>query len=280
MVTVTVLGAQNNTSATMHLKGKVLDSTNLPMAATNVKVFKGTSEPKAGTAAVKEGVTNNDGDFDLEVPPGDYYIEISAPDFNPFKQAIKATATMQPLAVTLTVKVAEFVIDVDSNNNEVGVDSNSSLTTDTLTGDALLDLPDNEEDLLAYLEELAAARGIIGGELEILTDGFRNSYLPNRNEIAEIRIVNTSFDAAGGGSGPRIEIVTRPGTGFWTGNVGFQFADESLNAAAPLTGRKPASQTRNFDGQLRGPIIPGRVTATINVQSSERDSEGNAIRAV
>ena len=87
MVTVTVLGAQNNQAATMHLKGKVLDSTNLPMAATTVKVFKGTAEPKAGTAAVKEGVTDNNGDFDLEVPPGDYYVEISAPDFNSFKQA-------------------------------------------------------------------------------------------------------------------------------------------------------------------------------------------------
>jgi len=282
MVTVTVLGAQNNNqaNATMHLKGKVLDSTALPMAATTVKAFKGTAEPKAGTAAVKEGVTDNNGDFDLEVPPGDYYVEISAPDFNTFKQAVKATATMQPLAVTLTVKVAETIINVEGNGNEVSVDSTNSLTTDTLTGDALLDLPDNEEDLLAYLEELAAQRGIIGGELEILTDGFRSSYLPNRNEIAEIRIVNTSFDAAGGGSGPRIEIVTRPGTGFWTGNVGFNFGDESLNAAAPLTGRKPASQTRNFDGQLRGPILPGRITATVGIQNNESESEGNAIRAV
>src|SRR5262245_32760677 len=103
MVTVTVLGAQNNKAvATMHLKGKVLDSTNLPMAATTVKVFKGTGEPKAGTAPVKEGTTDNNGDFDLEVPSGDYFIEVSAPDFNTFKQAVKANATMQPLAVTLT----------------------------------------------------------------------------------------------------------------------------------------------------------------------------------
>src|SRR5262245_39819184 len=93
MVSVTVLGAQNNQAA-MHLKGKVLDSTALPMAATTVKVFKGTAEPKAGTAPAKEGVTDNNGDFDLEVPPGDYYIEISAPDFNSFKQAVKASATM------------------------------------------------------------------------------------------------------------------------------------------------------------------------------------------
>jgi Carboxypeptidase regulatory-like domain len=277
LVGLTALGQNNQT---MHLKGKVLDPTSLPMAASSVKVYKGNGAPKQGTAAFKEGQTDNAGDFDIELPAGDYYVDISAPDFNEFRQAVKATANMQPLAVTLTVKNFETVVEVTNTQSEVGVDPDSSLTTDTITGDALLDLPDNEEDLLAYLQELAAARGIVDGELNIRVDGFENSYLPNRAEIQEIRIVNTSFSADGNSSGPRIEIVTRPGTGFWTGNLGFNFGDESLNAASPLTNRKPASQTRNFDGQLRGPIIPGKVTATISVQNQEQDSEGNAIRAV
>ena len=280
LVSLTVL-AQNN--QTMHLRGKVLDSTALPMAATDVKVYKGTAKPKAATEEpFKTAQTNTNGDFDIEVPAGDYFVEISAPDFNVFSQAVKAVATMQPLAVTLTVKTVETVVDVSSLTNEVGVDPDSSLTTDTITGDALLDLPENEEDLLAYLQELAAARGIVGDELNIRVDGFENSYLPNRNEISEIRIVNTSFSADGNG-GPRIEIVTRPGTGFWTGNLGFTFADEALNAKNPLTSaesRKPSSQQRNFDGQLRGPIIPGKVTSTISIQNSESENEGNALRAV
>jgi hypothetical protein len=283
MVSLTVWGAQNptTTTGTMHLKGKVLDSTSLPMAATTVKVYRGNSEPKAGVEPFKEGVTDNNGDFDIEVPPGDYYVDVSAPDFNSFKQAVKATATMQPLAVTLSVKTIEMVVDVNVGQSEVGVDPNDSLTTDTITGDALLDLPDNDEDLLAYLEELAAQRGIIGGELDIRVDGFTsNSVLPNRSEIQEIRIVNTSFDAGGGGTGPRIEIVTRPGTGVWQGNLGFNFADESLNAASPLTNRKPASQTRNFNGDLRGPILPGRITSTFNFRNQESENEGSAIRAV
>jgi hypothetical protein len=281
MVTAGMLGAQNNqANGTMHLKGKVLDSTALPMAATTVKVFKGNEAPKAGVQPVKEGVTDNNGDFDLEVPAGDYYIDISAPDFEPFKQAVKATATMQPLAVTLSVKNVETVVDVASTSNEVGVDKDSSLTTDVISGEALLDLPENEEDLLAYLIEMAAARGIVDGELDIRVDGFNNSQLPTRSEIQEIRIVNNSFSAEGGTSGPRIEIVTRPGTGFWTGNVNFDFADESLNATSPLANRKPASQTRNFSGTLRGPLLPGRVQATITVRNQESENEGSTIRAV
>jgi hypothetical protein len=39
-------------------------------------------------------------------------------------------------------------------------------------GECLVDLPDNEEDLLAYLTELAASRGIVDGELDIRVAGF------------------------------------------------------------------------------------------------------------
>jgi len=228
----------------------------------------------------KEGVSTGVGDFEIEVPAGDYRIEVSAPDFNTFAQAIKVANGMQPLSVTLTVKELETVVNVNSQSNEVGVDPESSLTTDVITGDALLDLPDNEDDLLAYLEQLAAARGIIDGELNIRVDGFEGARLPNRNEIQEIRIVNNSFSAESNASGPRIEIVTRPGTGNWTGQAGFTFNDSGLNARQPLTSStaaKPNSQTRNFTGGARGPIIPGRITTNFNVQHSETDSDGNAI---
>jgi len=42
----------------------------------------------------------------------------------------------------------------------------------TECGECLLDLPDNEEDLLKYLEELAAARGISRNNINIIVDGF------------------------------------------------------------------------------------------------------------
>ena len=269
---ISTLSAQTN-SQTMRLKGRVLDSTELPMAATDVKVYR-------DTKLVAEGKTNDVGEFDLEVAPGDYRLEVSAPDFAVNQQTVRASADMKPLAITLTLKPVDVVVDVSGRQNEIGVDPEASLTTDTIMGDALLDLPDNEEDLMAFLEQMAAARGIVDGELNIRVDGFELLQLPNRNEIQEIRIINNSFSAESNSSGPRIEIITRPGTGFWTGNLGFTFADESLNAAAPLTGRKPASQTRNVNGQLRGPIIPGRITATFSLQNNERESEGSAIRAV
>jgi hypothetical protein len=116
MVTATMVGAQNNqANATARLKGKVLDFTNLPMAGVTVKVYRGTTEPKEGIAAFKEGVTDNNGVFDLEVPPGEYYIVIWAPDFDAFKQAVRATATMEPLSVRLTVTRVEGGFGIESS---------------------------------------------------------------------------------------------------------------------------------------------------------------------
>jgi len=274
------LSAQTN-QAVSHLKGKVLDSSQGAMVGATVKIYKGTAVPKAGTMPTKEGVTGAVGDFDLELPPGDYRIEVSAPDFTTFQQAVKLAADTPPLAVTLSVKEFETIINVGAQANEIGVDPDSSLTTDTITGDALLDLPDNEDDLLAYLTELASARGIVDGELSIKVDGFEGGRLPNRNEISEIRIVNSSFSAESNSSGPRIEIITKPGTGVWTGNAGFNFGDSALNSGAKLsTGTKPQTQRRNFTGGISGPIIPGRLTARFDVQHSQTESEGSTLRAV
>src|SRR5262245_46724138 len=142
---VSLSGVSAQPQANVHLKGKVVDTTQGAMGGATVKVFKGMAEPKAGTMPTKEGLTGQFGDFDLELPAGDYYLEVSAPDFTTFKQAVKLAAATPPLSVTLSVKEFETVIDVAANTNEIGVDADSSLTTDTITGDALLDLPDNEE---------------------------------------------------------------------------------------------------------------------------------------
>src|SRR6185295_4432834 len=100
MVSLSGLTAQTNQAA-VHLKGKVLDSTQGAMAGATVKVFKGTAEPKAGTAPTKEGLSNAVGDFDVELPAGDYHLEVSAPDFETYKQAVKLAASTPPLSVTL-----------------------------------------------------------------------------------------------------------------------------------------------------------------------------------
>ena len=54
--------------------GRVMDTSGSVMPGVQVKVYQ-------GDAVVKEGLTTATGDFELPVNPGDYKLEITAPDF-------------------------------------------------------------------------------------------------------------------------------------------------------------------------------------------------------
>jgi Ca-activated chloride channel family protein len=67
----------------------------------------------------------------------------------------------------------------------LGTDPQSSLNTNVIAGDALKDLPANQDDLLAYLSELSKLRGG-DGNVTITVDGFTAGNLPPQAQIAPI----------------------------------------------------------------------------------------------
>jgi hypothetical protein len=270
----TPAASQTAAAGTVKVTGAVKDSTGGVMQAVDVKIFRGTTP-----TPVAQGVTTELGVFSFDLPPGEYRVEVSAVDFKTENVTAQVAANMPPLSVTLTLAALKGTeVTVDSRTNELGVDPDSSLTSETLTGDDLLDLPDNEEDMLLYLQNLAARMGT--GEPQILIDGFTEGLLPSRDQIQEIRIVNNSFSAEGDGGGPRIEIVTRSGTGRWGGTFNFQFADESLNAANAFTGTRAARQTRNYSTQAQGPIIRNKLTMGFELRSNESEGSAQSVRAI
>src|SRR4029453_8594413 len=80
------------------VSGRVMDSSGSVMPGVQVKISQ-------GTTVVKEGVTTATGDFELPINPGDYKLEIVAPDFNTYTEMIKVTPDMGPLAVTMELAV-------------------------------------------------------------------------------------------------------------------------------------------------------------------------------
>src|SRR5436190_8289852 len=165
------------------LKGKIVDQTTGSMAGVDVIV----ATPGIGGKVVATGKTDSEGNFELNVAPGPYQVTAKVADFKDNVQAVRVTADMAPLSITMALGLTTTV-DVSSQTNELGVDPDSSLNTDVITGDALLDLPDNEDDLLAYLTQLAQLRGG-DGTVTLSVDGFTDANLPPLAQIAEIRIV-------------------------------------------------------------------------------------------
>jgi len=236
-----------------------------------IKVFQGTS-------LVKEAKASLTGDFEIDLPAGEYRLEISAPDFTDHSQVVRVVPNLPALKITLTLASLPTTVDVTTAADPLELSLDSSLGTTTLSGDKLTDLPDDEELLAQYLQQLTQATGN-SQAAQFVIDGFRNGRLPPKDQIQEIIIENNPFGAEGGG-GPRIRIVTRVGTGAWRGGFGFGFQDESLNARNPFSTDKPSSQRRSFNPNFTGPLIPGKVTLNLSASTTESESEGGALRAI
>jgi hypothetical protein len=268
LVSASLVGAQ-----TTRLRGRVTDATGAVMPAVTVNIYQSGSP-------VRTGQTNANGDFDFELPPGSYGVEASAPDFNRFRQEIQLAPGMPPLSIGLSVASFETRIEVKDEANPVAVNIETGLGDTILNSDQILDLPDNEDDLVAYLQQIASAKGGAEQQVTFLIDGFTGGRIPPRNQIQQIIIEDSPFGADAAGGGPRIRIITRPGSGQWQGAMGFRFADESLDAKSANATNKPSRQQRAFSPQVSGPLIPGRITMNFVGQNSQQESEGSSIVAV
>jgi hypothetical protein len=234
-----------------------------------------------GETPVAETVTDADGNFRLDLPAGRYRVEVEAPSFAPFAQVVTVPGS-KPLAVTLDLAFIEVEVGVTPDDT-LTANPSMSLTSQTLAGDALLDLPTDEAELAEYLLQLAG--GDITGDVEedvlanFIIDGFEDGRLPRPDQISQIIIDPNPMSADGRGR-PRIEIVTRPGTGRWRRSVDLGFADESLNARTPGEVRKEPRQRRAAEFELSGPIIPNVLEMTFELSTQADDQAGNSLRAI
>jgi hypothetical protein len=270
LLSAIALNAQN---VTTRLPGRISDSSGAVIPGSNIKVLKGSD-------VIAETTTNATGDFDLELAAGEYRIEVHAPDFNPFSQEIRVAAGMAPLFLSLTIATIAQRLDVKETAGQAPtIDSDVPLTTQTIAGDQLADLPDDEDDLVAYLLQVAGTAGAAGSRATFFIDGFTGGRLPPKDQIQQIIIDNNPFSAESNG-GTRITIITRPGTAKWTGQFGGNSNSSVFNARTPGASTKPDRTQETFNLSIGGTMIRNVLAATFTGQSIQTDAAGNAIRAV
>jgi hypothetical protein len=270
-------GAQQSASVPeIALTGRVADASGAILREAVVRIL-----PAEGDTAVRESKTDAAGRFTVRLPAGQYRIRVTAPAFRPFEQVIAIAPGVDPLKIVLQVAEVQESVVVRSAD-ELIADTTMSLTSTTLSGDELLGLPTNEDDLARYLMLLAGAD--ISGDIEddvlanFIIDGFSDNRLPRPDQIAQIIVDPNSMSADG--DGPRIEIVTRPGSGEWRRSVDFGFADESLNARTPGEARKEPRQTRDISVEVEGPIIANVLEMSFESTTRADDRAGDSLRAI
>jgi hypothetical protein len=262
------LAAQQRTGS---LKGQVLDELGGAIVGATVTAID-------GNGAEKSAVTNDGGNYIINgLAPGKYTLRAANTGFGIFENPdvdIVAGKALQ-LDVTLKVAIEEQKVTVAADTQGVSTDPDNNAGAVVLKGADLDALPEDPDDLAAALQALAGpSAGPNGGQIFI--DGFTGGRLPPRASIREIRVNSNPFSAEYDRLGMgRIEILTRPGSDRFRGQVGFNFNDDALNARNPFTTSRPPHQSRQYSGNFGGPISKRK--ASFFVDFEKRDIDDDAV---
>ncbi len=248
------------------IRGKVIDANGALVVGANVTVIG--ADGKERTTQ-----TNQEGFYSINnLIAGKYTLRVLGNGFTPFEnpETEIAAGKISQLDVTLSISVNEQV--TVGGEQIINTDPEANASAIVLKEQDIKALPDNRTDLEAALQALAGpGAGPNGGEIFI--DGFSGGRLPPRDSIREIRVnqnpFSSEYDRLGLG---RIEILTKPGTDKWRGEIGSEFEDESFNSRNPFIANRPPFQLRNINGNLGGPIVKKRASFFFDFEKEDVDN--------
>jgi hypothetical protein len=260
------IAASSQQVAKGSLQGKVLDQQGALLPGVEIILID--AEHKE-----RKVQTNGQGAFTFNgLLPGKYTLRAASNGFSVYEntEINVAEGKAASLDVTLNVTITENV-NV-SDDRPVSTDADGNASAIVLKETEIAALPDDPVELQAALQALAGpGAGPSGGE--IFVDGFSGAKLPPRDSIKEVRVnqnpFSSEFDRMGLG---RIEIITKPGTEKWNGEIQTQFEDESLNSRNPYARNRPPYQLRTFEGNLSGPLVKNKASFFMDAEHQAIDN--------
>ena len=160
----------------------------------------------------------------------------------------------------------------------VGTAPESNATALVVRGSDLDALSDDSEDLMADLQALAGpSAGPSGGSVYV--DGFSGGELPSKESIREVRINQNPFspeyDKLGLG---RIEVITKPGSAQFHGNLNYNIDTDYWNTRNPYSAVKAPLLLNEFENTITGPISR-HASFTLDANQNNVDN-GSLVNAV
>jgi hypothetical protein len=241
------LAAQTGTGS---LRGQVSDPSggavpNVPITLTG---------PDGQTVTTK---TNQNGVYDVTgLAPGTYAVDALVPGFAPYRnEAVQITAgQIQQLNISVSIQQQQEQVTVTSDATSLDTTASNNASSVVISGKELEALPDDPDELQSDLEALAGpSAGPNGGQMYI--DGFTAGQLPPKSSIREIRVnqnpFSAQYDKVGYG---RIEILTKPGTDSWHGQVSVNGNASALNSKNPFALSRGSYESTQFNGNVGGPL--------------------------
>ena len=248
----TVAFAQSPNTSELH--GTVTDQTRGVISEASVTL-------ESADARQRNVKTDRQGRYRFErIPHGPYTLIVSSQGFMDFAAKVE----LKPQVATLldvSLKVAAIAVSVDvKETSGLSTEPRKNLSALILTGKDLAGLPDDPQLLLLRILQMAGSTGR-PTDVAVYVNGFREyKRLPPKNTIEMIRINSNLFSAEfSQPNAQRIEIITKPGSDSFHGDIGVQSRTSALDARNPISETKPETQYYNYKGYLQGPIVKGHV---------------------
>jgi len=232
---------------------------------------------------VREGRTDNGGAFTLAgVPFGEYSLVLpAAHGFAAQSVPVHATSGMAPLRILLALESVTQTVDVGGDES-LSTDAAANKDAVSLSGQDLEKLPVFDQDYIAALTPfLDPASGATGG-ITLVVDGveMKGSGV-SASAIKEVRINNDPYSAESRRPGRgRIEIMTKPGSPEFHGELNFLIRDSTLNARNYFAPVKPTEHRRIYEGNVTGPVGYGGHTTFLLTGSRREDDLAGVVHAV
>ncbi len=216
--------------------------------------------------------------FFRDLAPGEYSLEISSEGFKTQVQKIKVNR--KNIRITFRLGIKEIVEEVKIKEERATI---GGALIDDFTQEEIDNLPDDPREIEKEL------RRRYGDDIVIRVDGFEGASVPQKDRIASIRVIKSSFDAEFHAIGKTIvDIRTKAGAKSFFASVSLNYNNSRFNARNSFSDRKLPTQDFSSFGLFIFPAIKEKLnfgfdyfvldskrTRTINTSQSVSDSSDN-----
>jgi len=237
------------------------------------------------TSSVAQSTTaDGTGTFRFEnVAPGQYELRATYEGFTPASTRLRV-GPRPPGAQKLVLAIAGLKQEITVSNAAAEVEATASSNVDAVTVDQsmLESLPVFDHDYVATLSRFLDTGSLGNGGVTVVVNGMEvNALNVSASAVQQIRINQDPYSAEYSRPGRgRIEILTKPGTQEYHGDVNLIFRDAHLNGRNPFASVKPPEQRHIFEGFLGGPLGAGGKTAFMLSANDERNDQQAVVYAI
>jgi Carboxypeptidase regulatory-like domain len=262
VVSISLLGPLHlaaQTSARPAISGVVVDQTGGVLVGALVELLT-TSD-----STTQSIVTDSTGAFRFEgVASGTYNVRVSLDGFRTTVTKVTATAS-PPRLLRVTMPLASVKQEITVSNLAERVDTRAANNLDAVTidQDLLGQLPMLDQNYVGTLSRFLDA-GVLGsGAPTIVVNGMEVSSLNvSASAVQQIKVNQDPYGAEYSRPGRgRIEILTKPGSQHYEGEVNLIARNGLLDARNAFSDSPPTEQRDTVEGTLGGPLGSGGKTS-------------------